>query len=301
MQSSGPRRSLPLWRSILFVPAISERLIASALRQPADALQIDLEDSVLPEDKGRAREAVGSIARRMEASGKTVFVRVNRAWRHLVRDLEASVCASVCAITLAKVPDGSFVRAVAEILSELEDEQGVSPGHTRLIAMIEDPRGLQQIDAIASAHDRLAAIILGAEDLAQSMHTALDEDLLLHANLLLLTAARAAGIRPLGYLGSVADYQDPERLRAQIARARSLGFEGAFCIHPSQIAILNQGFAPSAAELQAAGELLEAWKLARSMGKGAFAHKGRMVDRPIVEQAQRILDFGQRQLAQDSG
>ncbi|MDZ7651472.1 MAG: aldolase/citrate lyase family protein [Burkholderiaceae bacterium] len=165
-------REPPVWRSILFVPALSERFVDSALRQAADALQIDLEDSIGPDDKQRAREAAPAVARRFAEAGYDVIVRVNRPWRLLVRDLEAVVGAEVGAITLPKVPDAPFVREVAQVLAELEREREMPAGHTRVIAMIESPDGLAHIDAIAAAHPRVAAIIVGAEDLASPLPVA---------------------------------------------------------------------------------------------------------------------------------
>src|SRR5690606_36176886 len=98
--------ALPIWRSMLFVPATSDRFVESALRQPADALQIDLEDSVAPGDKELARQRLPAIADRFRQAGYDVVVRLNRPWRQLVRDIEACVRESVAAVTLTKVPDG---------------------------------------------------------------------------------------------------------------------------------------------------------------------------------------------------
>ena len=140
----------PVWRSMLFVPAVSDRFIESALRQPADALQIDLEDSVGPEQKELARGRLPAIADRLAAAGYDVLVRVNRPWRQLVRDLEASVRPSVRTVTFPKVPDAAAVRAVADILGELESMAGMPIGYTRIIAMIEDAEGLHNMADIAA-------------------------------------------------------------------------------------------------------------------------------------------------------
>ncbi|MEY3476390.1 MAG: hypothetical protein RLY65_790, partial [Pseudomonadota bacterium] len=207
-QPISAHTAMPIWRSILFVPASSPRFIESATRQAADVLQIDLEDSVSPSDKASARLSVPKIAQGFTQAGKEVIVRVNRPWRLLLRDLEASVCGAVSAISLPKVPDAGFIKSVAEVLSELEFERGLVQGHTRLIAMIEDPEGLHQIDAIAQSHERMLGLIVGAEDLAVSMGMAVNEDSLFTPNIMALMAARRAGLIPLGFIGSVADYKD---------------------------------------------------------------------------------------------
>jgi citrate lyase subunit beta/citryl-CoA lyase len=296
MNRSNP---MPAWRSMLFVPAISDRFVESALRQPADALQIDLEDSVAVDQKELARERLAAIADRFSAAGYDVIVRVNRSWRHLVRDLEAAVRQSVQAVTLPKVPNAAFVAAVAEILTELEAEAGLAPGHTRIIAMIEDPEGMQNMQEIAAAHGRMCGIIVGAEDLALSMRMAVDDDGLYMPNLMAVAAARRAGIVPMGFVGSIADFSDPEIFRQRIRRARRLGFEGAFCIHPKQVAIVNEEFAPQAAEVEHARALLEEFARQSASGRVAFSFKGRMVDLPVVAQARQLLE--RHALLQKSG
>lgn len=284
-----PNNRLPQWRSLLFVPATSDRFIESAVRQPADALLIDLEDSVSAEQKDVARTRVGDIADRFKRHGYDVAVRVNRPWRLLVRDLEASVRESVDAITLPKVPDVGHVRAVSEVLSDLEATSGIAIGHTRIIAMIEDAEGLENMTHIAAADRRICGIIVGAEDLALSMRMAVDEDSLYVPNVLAVAAARRAGIIPIGFVGSVADFADIDAFREKIRRARRLGFDAAFCIHPSQVSIVNEEFAPSKEEVCHAKALIDEYEHSMANGMAAFRYKDRMVDLPVVEQARGIL------------
>ena len=282
-------RALPVWRSILFVPAVSDRFVDSALRQPADVLQIDLEDSVGPAQKDEARARVAGIAERFAQAGRDVIVRVNRPWRMLVRDLEAAVGPSVLAVSLPKVPDASFVLGVAEVLSELEFERGLPQGHTRIVAMVEDAQGLSAINDIAMAHPRMVGLIVGAEDLAVSMRMAVHEDGLTLPNLMAVIAARRAGILPLGFIGSVADYKDVEAFRARVELARRVCFEGAFCVHPSQVAVMNQAFAPAPAEVEHARAVVDAFEAQVGSGRAAFSFNGRMVDLPVVEQCRQVL------------
>lgn len=289
MRNTTETNILPVWRSILFVPAVSERFVESAFKQPADLLQIDLEDSVGPAQKEDARARVGGIADGFAAAGRDVSVRVNRPWRMLVRDLEATVRKSVLAITLPKVPDASFVQSVAEVLAELEREQGLPPGYTRIIAMVEDAEGLANVNEIAAAHTRVVGQIVGAEDLAVSMRMAVDADSLYLPNVMVVAAARRAGIMPIGFIGSVADFKDQDAFRARIRRARKLGFESAFCVHPTQVPIINEEFAPSAAEVDYARGLVAEFEREVQSGRAAFTYKGRMVDLPVVDQARQVL------------
>ena len=289
MRNSHDTPSLPVWRSIMFVPAVSDRFVESAFKVPADLLQIDLEDSVGPLQKDEARARVGGIADRFAAAGRNVSVRVNRPWRMLVRDLEAAVRKSVLAIALPKVPDASFVQSVAEVLAELEREQGLPVGHTRIITMIEDAEGVTQMNQIAAAHTRVVGQIVGAEDLAVSMHMAVDDDSLYVPNVMNVTACRRAGIMPIGFIGSVADFKDQDTFRGRIRRAKKLGFESAFCVHPAQVGILNEEFAPSAAEVEYAAGMVVEFEREVQSGRAAFTYRGRMVDLPVVDQARQVL------------
>ena len=289
MHLTDSPRELPVWRSILFVPAVSDRFVDSALKGDADALQIDLEDSVGPAQKDEARERVAAIADRFAQAGRDVTVRVNRPWRMLVRDLEATVRASVKAIAMPKVPDASFVRELAGVLADIERERGLPVGHTRVITMVEDAEGLAHLDAIAAAHPRVVGQIVGGEDLSVSLGSTVDDDAMYVPNVDNVRAARRAGVLPIGFIGSVADYRDVDAYRARIVRARRLGFEGAFCIHPTQVGICNASFAPDAADVASAREMVDAFEREVGAGRAAFAWKGRMVDLPVVDRARRLL------------
>jgi citrate lyase subunit beta/citryl-CoA lyase len=286
---SDSPRELPVWRSILFVPAVSDRFVDSALKGDADALQIDLEDSIGPAQKDEARARAAAIADRFAAAGRDVTVRVNRPWRMLVRDLEATVRASVRAIAMPKVPDAAFVRELAGVLAELERERGLPVGHTRVITMVEDAEGLAHLDDIAAAHSRVVGQIVGGEDLSVSLGSTVDDDAMYVPNIDNVRAARRAGVLPIGFVGSVADYRDVDAYRARIVRARRLGFEGAFCIHPTQVAICNEAFSPDPADVATAREMVEAFEREVGAGRAAFAWKGRMVDLPVVDRARRLL------------
>lgn len=279
-----------LWRSMLFVPANSEKFLESALKRPTDAIQLDLEDACPPDLKDSARLQIGAMATRAAALGYDVIVRVNRPWRQLVRDLEACVHPAVQAITLPKVSDAGMVKAVAEIMDECELAAGMPVGHTRIIAMIEDAESLNQLDAIAQAHPRLYGMIVGAEDLAVSMRMAVDADSLYVPNVMLVAACRRAGIVPLGFVGSVADYADREAFAQTVQRAARLGFEGAFCIHPSQVDAANAAFSPKAEAVTRARALIKVFETEHAAGRAACTFEGRMVDAPVVAQARLMIE-----------
>jgi citrate lyase subunit beta/citryl-CoA lyase len=195
----------------------------------------------------------------------------------------------VLAVALPKVPDAAFVQSVSEVLDELEHENRMVRGHTRIIAMVEDAQGLAAMNEIAAAHQRVIGLIVGAEDLAVSLQMSVDDDGLYVPNVMAVAAARRAGVLPIGFIGSVADFKDQDQFRARIRRARKLGFESAFCVHPSQVPILNEEFAPSAAEVAHAEAVIAAYEAQMSSGKAAFSFNGRMVDLPVVDQARQIV------------
>lgn len=278
------------WRSILFVPATNDRFVESALRRPADVLQIDLEDSIAPDDKEAARGRVADIAQKFFAAGYSVTVRINRPWRLALPDIEHSVSREVAALALPKVPDESYVRFISEILDECEAERGLPVGHTRLIAMVEDAEGLANMAEIASAGPRMCGMIVGAEDLAADMRMAVTDDSLYIPNAMAVASCRRAGIMPIGFIGSVADFSDEDLFRSKIRRARALGFDAAFCIHPRQVDIVNEEFSPKLADAKVAKELIREFEKQKSKGRAACTFNGRMVDLPVVLQARQLLE-----------
>ena len=281
---------LPLWRSSLFVPATSERFIAKAHLRGADAIKIDLEDAVAPTEKARARTLVPAVAASVGQAGADVLVRINRPWRMAVADLEASVGADVNGIVIPKIESADHVVFLEEIVAELEAERGLAPGHTCFTLQIETAKGFLNVREIAGASRRNKAISVGNEDFAHmlGMPETISEALI-GAMQTVQMAAREAGILALGYPGSIANFSDLDAYRADIARARALGFDGGSCIHPAQGAILNEGFAPTAVEIAEAEGIIAAYDAALARGEGAVAYQGKMIDIPIADRARRTL------------
>ncbi len=281
---------LPLWRSSLFVPATSERFIAKAHLRGADAIKIDLEDAVAPTEKARARTLVPATAASVGQAGADVLVRINRPWRMAVADLEASVGADVNGIVIPKIESADHVVFLEEIVAELEAERGLAPGHTCFTLQIETAKGFLNVREIAGASRRNKAISVGNEDFAHmlGMPETISEALI-GAMQTVQMAAREAGILALGYPGSIANFSDLDAYRADIARARALGFDGGSCIHPAQVAILNEGFAPTAVEIAEAEGIIAAYDAALARGEGAVAYQGKMIDIPIADRARRTL------------
>lgn len=280
-----PRR----WRSLLFVPAHVERFIARAHERGADGLILDLEDAVPDEEKPAARAGLAGTVARVGRGGAAVLVRVNRGLRALALDLEAAVVPGVAALVLPKTESAEWVREVADAVAELEGERGLPPGGVRLVLQIEAPAALPRLPEIAAAHPRVAAMTLGPEDFSAALGAVPEADALLGPNLAVLCAARAAGLLPLGFVGSIGAFGDPAAFRATVAQARRLGFRGAMAVHPAQVPVLNEGFAPPAEEVAWARRVADGDAAARAAGRGAFRLDGRMVDAPVVRRAEEIL------------
>jgi citrate lyase subunit beta/citryl-CoA lyase len=283
------QQDLPLWRSLLFVPANVEKFVAKAHTRGADAIILDLEDSVVLQEKANARAVVPEAAATVAGNGLDVLVRINRPWRLAVRDLETSVCEHVHTIAIPKVTSADHIRFIAEVIDEIEVERHLPPGHTRIIALIEGVEGLRNVDAIAAASPRMVGMFLGAEDFSSEVGMEPFDEGLFYANQQLLFAARKAGILPLGFVGTIADYSDLDAFRQRIRQARQLGFNGAPGIHPSQIEIMNEEFMPSAEAVELARGLLEIYDAAMAEGRGAVEFKGKMIDAPIVDRARETL------------
>ena len=289
--------TLPVWRSLLFVPVTARRFVDGAARRGADAIILDLEDSVAASEKDRARTLVPEAAEIVSRGGADVVVRINRPLRLAVRDIEAAVGPGVLALALPKVDGPEHVRLLAEIIDEIEIERGMVPGTTRLIAMVETAAAFFRIAEIARAHPRLCALNLGAEDFATSAGISPDAEALSMPKQMAVFAARAAGIMPLGFIGTVAEFHDLEGFRQTIRRSRRLGFIGASVIHPSQVPILNEEFGWSDAEVDRARRMVATYDAAKAQGLGAVAFEGKMIDVPVVERAQALIRQAERQRA----
>jgi citrate lyase subunit beta/citryl-CoA lyase len=282
--------SLPVWRSLLFAPVTARRFVDGAARRGADAIILDLEDSVAASEKERARTLVPEAAESVSRGGADVVVRINRPLRLAVRDIEAAVGLRVLALALPKTDSPEHVQLLAEIVDEVEAERGMAPGTTRFIAMVETAAAFFRIAEIARAHPRLCALNLGAEDFATSAGILPEAEALSMPKQMAVFAARAAGIMPLGFIGTVAEFHDLDGFRQTIRRSRRLGFIGASVIHPSQIPILNEEFRASSEEVDHARRVVAAYDRALAEGVGAVTVDGKMIDVPVVERAQLLIE-----------
>ena len=280
---------LPAWRSLLFVPVTSERFVAKAHTRGADAIILDLEDSIVPERKAEARAALAATAPRVAQGGADVVVRINRPLELAVPDIAAAVMPGVAALMLPKVMGPEHVRLLAELVTAREQALGMDEGHTRFLALIESPQALPHLFAIA-AEPRMAGMSVGGEDMATELGATPSADSMYVFAMQGLAASRAAGILPMGSMGQLANIDDLDSYRAGLKRGRALGFTTASCIHPAHVPIINQEYGATAEELDRARRLIAAFDKAAADGDGAVAFEGSMIDLPVVERARRLLE-----------
>jgi len=280
---------LPVWRSLMYVPVNVDKFVDKAHTRGADVIQLDLEDSIPPAQKAEARKLVEQAAAKVRRGGADVVVRINQPLSLAVRDLEHSVCPDVDGIACTKIDSASHVKLLDELVTELEEKRGMAVGHTRFITMVETPDAFTRIDEIPRASPRVAAMNIGGEDFALNCNMQPDDDALLHPKQRMIIAARAAGVMPLGFIGTVADFGDWERFRRMVHRSRRFGFDGAGCIHPGQVKIVNEEYTPSEEEVAYARKVIAMDKEAAAAGRGSFQIDGKMIDIPVVVRAERLV------------
>ena len=210
-------------------------------------------------------------------------MRINNDNALIDDDLEAATNADIDFLILPKVEDPSFVRQVARYA----EAEGCN--ELKLIGLIETPTGLLNAPGIAAAHTRLIALNLGTEDFCLEMGMEPEWDGLLNPSQQIVLAARAAGKIPLGYAGSIAQYDDLEAFGEIAKKSARLGFEGGFAIHPAQVSQLNEAFTPSENAISQARRIVSAFEKSLSKGLGAVSLDNKMIDLPVVERARRLL------------
>lgn len=282
-------KKLPVWRSLLYVPVNVERFVDKAHTRGADGVILDLEDSIAPSEKESARTHVKEAARKVGRDGADVTVRINRPWRLAINDLEAGVIEDVDALVLPKVDSPEHVQAISEIVTELEHERGLEIGRIKYFVLVETPEGVLRMAETAKANSRIVAITIGSEDLSAAASMAADDDALYASNMHCVMCARAAGILPMGFIGSIAKFNDMDAFRSMIERSRRLGFEGSAAIHPNQVTVLNEVHRPGDEEVEKARRMIEAYDDAYRRGLGAVQFEGIMIDVPVVERARTIV------------
>ncbi|NGP19178.1 HpcH/HpaI aldolase/citrate lyase family protein [Devosia aurantiaca] len=268
-------------RSLLYVPAHSERFLAKAHERGADAIILDLEDAVPEDAKDQAREHLLETVKAVGRNGASVFVRINSGER-VVEDAAAACRAGAATLYVPKVRRAEDIVELIAALDKVGAETGRPP--ITFVALLEDIGAVLDARVIVKA-PRLLGLSVGGEDLALSLGAEPTPDVLRLPKLLVHYAAKEQGLLSFGLLQSTADYSDQAGVGAAAREAAQHGFDGATCVHPSLVPILNAAFSPSAAQRDWANRVLQR----AAERDGAFEVDGRMVDAPVVARARAIL------------
>lgn len=283
-----------LIRSWMFVPGHRLRMIDKALGLTADAIMLDIEDGVAPNEKDAARKNIAESLGREKAPGSPArYVRINAIGHaRMDADLEAVVRPGLEGLVCPKVDTPEEVRQVDAILNEKEPKSGLDKGRVKLLIAIESPKGLLNAPAIAAASARNIGIIFGAEDFGREIGLpAVREGEardLIYARSAIVIAAASAHVQAVD--GVWVDLNDSQGLLEFARQSRRLGFSAMSCIHPSQVDPINTVFSPTADEIDYCQKVLKAFEEANARGDGSIAFGGQLIDRPIVERARRTID-----------
>jgi len=280
-----------LRRTMMFVPASNAGMLRDAYIYGADSIMFDLEDSISLKEKDTSRFLVYQAVKTIDYGATETVVRINSLDMGGRDDVHAMVRAGIDVIRLPKTETAQDILDVEEVILEAERQCGREEGSTRMMAAIEGPVGVLNALSIATASERLIGIALGAEDYVTSMKTRRyperNSEEIFFARSMIVHAARAAGIAALDTVFS--DVNDSETLRKETEMIRQLGFDGKSVINPRQISIVNSVFTPTEKEIANAVAVMNAIEEAEAKGSGVIALNGKMIDKPIVERAERVL------------
>ena len=277
-------------RSMLFLPGSTPNKIINGDSMGADAVILDLEDAVSPDEKDAARILVRHAIKSLGFPGVEIIIRINSIdtdyWK---ADLDEVIPLKPALIMPPKTSCAADVLAVDAYISQLEDKLGFERNTVKLIPLIETALGVENAFQIASATKRVAALFLGGEDLTADLRCKRTKEghEIAYARSRMVVAARAAGVDV--YDTPFTDVNDDEGIWTDAEYAKSLGFTGKSAISPRHVSVINSVFSPSQKDIDYAYEVMEAIRLAKEQGRGVISLRGKMIDAPIVARAQQTI------------
>lgn len=278
-------------RTMLFIPGNSPAMLLNADIHQSDAVILDLEDAVTPGEKDAARVLVRNAIQALDYGKTEIIVRINPLDTDYIRgDLEAIVPLKPDLIMPTKVSDAEYIHQVDQMMNEIEEKHGIPVGTVGLIPLLETAKGIENAYSIAKSSKRVKALFLGAEDLSTDLQAIRSKksDEILYARGRIVLAARAAGVEV--YDTPFTDVNDDEGLLQDATFARSIGFTGKASISPRHVSAINEVFSPSLEDITYAQEVMEAIEEGKRQGKGAVSLRGKMIDKPIVDRARKVLE-----------
>jgi len=278
-----------LRRTMMFVPGANAAMLRDAPLYGADSLMFDLEDAVSLKEKDSARLLVHMALKTFDYSKVETVVRINALTAGGDQDIEAMVLAGIDVIRLPKTETAQDIIEVDQVITSVEETYHIPMGTTKMMAAIESAEGVLNAREIAKASKRLVGIALGAEDYVTNMKTQRypDGQELSFARNMILHSARAAGIAAIDTVYS--DVENLEGFQTEVRLIKQLGFDGKSVINPRQIPLVHAIYEPTEKEIQAAKEVIWGIQEAEAKGSGVISVNGKMVDKPIVERAERVI------------
>lgn len=283
-----------LRRTMLFVPGNNPGMLKDAGLYGADSLMFDLEDAVAVAEKDAARFLVYNAIKTLDYGDTEIVVRINGLDNPFGKeDIEAVVRAGVDVIRLPKTETKEDILAVEAIIEGVERKIGREIGSTRMMAAVESAIGVINAYSIATCSKRLIGIALGAEDYVTNLKTKRYPDgmELMGARSQIVIAARAAGIYALDTV--YADVDNEEGFRKEVQLIKQLGFDGKSVINPKQIKPVHEIYAPTEIEIRKSMDIVKAASKAKQEGLGVISLNGKMIDKPIIERAERLLQIAE--------
>ena len=280
-------------RSRLIMPANNQKFVSKAKLRNADAIVLDLEDSVPVDEKIKARKNILNSIADVGSTGSKVYVRVNNDDKYLMDEVEAIICKELYGIYLPAVQNGDIVKQIDKKLSEMEKINQLEDGLIKISIAVEDAIGVLNIDEILSVSNRIDTITLGSEDFSKDTGIKINEDtksayISIFTNIIL--HAKKYNITPMGLMGSIANYKDEDSMEKIAKNSYNHGFKGASCIHPTMVEILNEQFSPENSEIDEAKNIIDNFESALNLGKAATTYNDRMIDYPHYYQAKSLID-----------
>jgi citrate lyase subunit beta/citryl-CoA lyase len=278
-------------RSTLILPVNIPRFVEKAYQRGADAILLDLEDAVPLAEKENARRLVKDSLALAAKGGAEVGVRINKDPSMFLKDLEASVYPGLDGITLPKAESAEEVRNLESQIEKLERQRGMKPGHVQISILVETPKGLLKAQEIATASPRIESMFIGPEDycLELGVEPSPDGTEIFYPLSYIVIVCKPVGVRPMGLVGSIAGFRDLEAFERAVARARQIGCEGASCIHPDQVAVINRVYTPAPEKVEFARRAVEAFEEGLRKGTASVSLDGKMMDLPVYNRAKLVI------------
>jgi len=278
-------------RALLYMPGDDRRKIEKATTLGVDSICMDMEDGVAAHKKAEARAVIAQAMKELDFENSERCIRINGIGSGLEkRDLVAALTTNPDAIVVPKIETAEQVKWVSEHIESYELSSNLNIGAIRLLIGVETAKGILNLKEIAESDKRLEAIIFGAEDYATSIGATRTKEAteVLYARSAVVTACAANDLQAIDMV--YIDFRDLEGLRVEAEQGAGFGFSGKQVIHPNQVSVAQEAFTPSDKAIEYAKRVVETFEASRKEGKGAYALDGKMIDMPLLKNAQKVLD-----------